>query len=151
MLTHAALAPFAIMGAAQAITHQDHPRSAQQAAALRNFASSLPEVAQFTRSGDFASSTNVARAVRVLTDLLAKAQALGETELEADPGAQSALKQMSVRTGLNVGMNTISHSIDVMAKTPAGAAAAAGLRTRLAQVRRSIANTPRRPHGMSGT
>ena len=51
VLSHAATAPFAIMGAAQALMHQDHPRNAQQAAALNQFASSLPEVAQFSRAG----------------------------------------------------------------------------------------------------
>jgi hypothetical protein len=141
MLTHAALAPFAIMGAAQAVMHENHPRNAAQAAALRNFASSLPEVEQFTRSGDFTSPANIARAVRVLTDLMSKAQALGETELKSDPGFQSALRQVGVRTGLSLGLDAINHSIDVMAQSPAAAAAAAApaLRARLAQVRRSLA------------
>lgn len=139
VLTHAALAPFAIMGAAQAIMHQNHPRSAAQAAALRSFATSLPEVEQFTRSGDFSSPANVARAVRVLTDLLSKAQALGETELQSDPGFQSALKEVGVRTGLSLGLDAIHHSIDVMARSPAAASAAPALRARLRQVRRSIA------------
>ncbi len=44
LLNHAALAPFAIMGAAQAVMHQDHPRNARQAAAMRRFATSLPQV-----------------------------------------------------------------------------------------------------------
>jgi len=139
LLTHAALAPFAIMGAAQAVMHQNHPRNAAQAAALRNFATSLPEVEQFTRSGNFTSPANVARAVGVLTDLLSKAQALGETELQSDPGFQSALKQVGVRTGLSLGLDAINHSIDVMARSPAAASAAPALRARLAQVRRSIA------------
>lgn len=143
MLTHAALAPFAIMGAAQAVMHQNHPRNAAQAAALRNFATSLPEVEQFTRSGDFSSPANIARAVRVLTDLLSKAQALGETELQSDPGFQSALKQVGVRTGLSLGLDAISHSIDVMARSPAAAAAAPALRARLAKVRRSLAHPAR--------
>lgn len=143
MLTHAALAPFAIMGAAQAIMHQNHPRNAAQAAALRNFATSLPEVEQFTRSGDFTSPANVARAVRVLTDLLSKAQLLGETELQSDPGFQSALKQVGVRTGLSLGLDAINHSIDVMAQSPAAASAAPALRARLAQVRRSLAQPAR--------
>lgn len=143
ILTHAALAPFAIMGAAQALMHGNHPRNAAQAAALRNFASSLPEVEQFTRSGDFTSPANVARAVRVLTDLLSKAQALGETELQSDPGFQSALKQVGVRTGLSLGLDAINHSIDVMARSPAAAAAAPALRARLAQVRRSLAQPGR--------
>ena len=143
VLTHAALAPFAIMGAAQAVMHQNHPRNAAQAAALRNFASSLPEVEQFTRSGDLTSPANVARAVRVLTDLLSKAQALGETELQSDPGFQSALRQVGVRTGLSLGLDAINHSIDVMARSPAGASAAPALRARLARVRHAIAEPAR--------
>ena len=138
MLTHAALAPFAIMGAAQAVMHQNHPRNAAQAAALHNFASSLPEIEQFTGRGDFTSPANVARAVRVLTDLLSKAQALGETELQSDPGFQSALKQVGVRTGLSLGLDAINHTIDMMAQSPAAESAAPVLRARLAQVRRSI-------------
>jgi hypothetical protein len=143
MLTHAALAPFAIMGAAQAVMHQNHPRNAAQAAALRNFATSLPEVEQFARSGDFTSPANIARAVRVLTDLLSKAQVLGETELKSDPGFQSALKQVGVRTGLSLGLDAISHSIEVMARSPGAAAAAPALRARLAEVRRSLAQPAR--------
>ena len=143
MLTRAALAPFAIMGAAQAVMHQNHPRNAAQAAALRNFASSLPEVEQFTRSGEFASPANVARAVGVLTDLLSKAQALGETELQSDPGFQSALKRVGVRTGLSLGLDAINHSIDVMARSPTAASAAPALRARLAQVRRLIGRPAR--------
>src|SRR5215471_16278611 len=77
ILTHAALAPFAIMGAAQAVMHQDHPRNAAQAAALQRFASSLPEVEAFTK-GDLTSPATARRAVVVLTDLIGKAQALGE-------------------------------------------------------------------------
>jgi hypothetical protein len=55
LLDHAAMAPFAIMGAAQALTHQNHPRNAKQAEAMRRFATSLPEVAEFTRSGSLTS------------------------------------------------------------------------------------------------
>jgi hypothetical protein len=139
MLTHAALAPFAIMGAAQAVMHENHPRNAAQAAALRNFAASLPEVEQFTGKGDFTSPANVARAVRVLTDLMSKAQVLGETELQSDPGFQSALKQVGVRTGLSLGLDAINHSIELMSQSSSAASAAPALRARLAQVRRSIA------------
>lgn len=141
VLTHAALAPFAIMGAAQAMMHQDRPRNAAQAAALRNFATSLPEVEQFARSRDFTSPANLAHATQVLGDLIAKAQVLGQTELEPDPGFQSALKQVGVRTGLGLGLDAIERSVDAMAKSPAGAAAAPALRVRLAQVRRALAQS----------
>lgn len=91
LLTHAALAPFAIMGAAQAVMHQDHPRSPEEAAALKRFVTSLPEVEQFTKSGNLASPANVQRVITVLTDLINKAQVLGEAELRSDPGFQAAL------------------------------------------------------------
>lgn len=135
LLNHAAMAPFAIMGAAQAIMHQDHPRNAEQAAALRRFATSLPEVAQFTQSGDLTSPANAARAVRVLNDLITKAEALGETELKADPNFQSALAQATTRTGVTLGLDSVNQAIDRLAKNPATAAAVPELRRRLAQAR----------------
>jgi len=139
VLMHAALAPFAMMGAAQALMHSDKPRNAAQSQAMRNFVTSLPEVAQFTSSRDFTSPANVERAVTVLGDLISKAQALGETELRADPRFQSALQQVGMRTGLSLGLDAISRSIDVMARSPQAAAAAPELQARLAQVRHSIA------------
>ncbi|HEY6825647.1 MAG TPA: hypothetical protein VI259_02245, partial [Gemmatimonadaceae bacterium] len=59
-------APFALMGAAQAIMHQSQPRNARQAAALQTFAASLPEVAQFANSRDPLSPTSAKRAIAVL-------------------------------------------------------------------------------------
>jgi hypothetical protein len=139
VLTHAALAPFAIMGAAQAVMHQNHPRNARQAAALRTFATSLPEVAQFTSSKNLASPENARRAVAVLSDILAKAQALGETELQADPGFQSALRQVSTRLGANLGLDAVDLALAKLAAIPGTAAAVANLRTQLASARRTIA------------
>jgi len=135
LLTHAAMAPFALMGAAQAVMHQNHPRNAQQAEALRRFASSLPEVAQFTQSGNLASPANATRAVSVLQDLISKAEALGETELQADPNFQSALAQATTRTGLTLGLDSIDQAINKLAANPATAAAVPDLRRRLAQAR----------------
>ena len=139
IVSHAALAPFAIMGAAQAIMHQDHPRNAEQAAALRRFATSLPEVAQFTSSRDLTSPANAARAVSVLTDLVAKAEALGETELKADPGFQSALGRATTRFGLTLGLDTIDQAIQRLAAVPAAASAIPRLRQQLADARRTLA------------
>ena len=96
VLNHAALAPFAIMGAAQAIMHQDHPRNARQA------------------------------------------EALGETELQADPAFQSALRRVSTRIGLGLGLDSIEHTIDLMGANPAAAGAAPALRKRLMAVRKSV-------------
>jgi hypothetical protein len=139
LLNHAALAPFALMGAAQAVMHQDHPRNAQQAAALQRFASSLPEVAQFTQ-GSLTSPANAARAVTVLQDLITKAEALGETELQADPNFQSALARATTHTGLTLGLDSINQAINKLAANPATASAVPELQRRLAQARR-IAET----------
>lgn len=139
VLTHAALAPFAIMGAAQAVMHQDHPRNAQQAAALQRFAASLPEVAQFANSKNLASPHNAAQAVAVLSDILAKAQALGETELAADPGFQGALSQVSTRFGANLGLDAVNLTLAKLAANPATASAVPKLREQLASARRAIA------------
>ena len=138
VLTHAAMAPFAIMGAAQAIMHQDHPRNAKQAAALRRFAASLPEVASFAGAKDLSSPANAQRAIAALTDILSKAQALGQTELEADPGFQNALRQVSARFGGNLGLDAVDLTLKQLAANPATAAAVPGLRKQLAAARRAM-------------
>jgi hypothetical protein len=138
VLTHAALAPFAMMGAAQAIMHQEHPRNAEQAAALRQFATSLPEVEEFTRSGDLTSPANAQRAIVVLTDLVTKAQTLGETELRADPQFQSAWQQATTRVGLSLGLDAIDNAVSVLAANPATAGAVPELRRRLVAARQVI-------------
>jgi len=138
LLSHAAMAPFALMGAAQAMEHQNRPRNAAQAAALRNFATSLPEVAQFTSSGNLRSPANAQRAVTVLTDLVDKAEVLGETELQADPGFQGALRQTTTRMGLSLGLDAIDRAIGKLANNPATSGAVPGLRKRLAAVRKAV-------------
>lgn len=137
LLTHAALAPFAVMGAAQAVMHQDHPRTAEQAEALRRFASSLPEVEEFAKRGNLGSPENAARAIAIISDLLAKAQTLGETELRADPGFQSALRRVTARFGLTLGLDSIDKAIASLSANPAAASAVPGLRRQLAKVRQS--------------
>ena len=141
LLSRAAMAPFALMGAAQAVMHQNHPRNAKQAEALRRFATSLPEVAEFTSSANLTSSENVTRAVRVLNDLISKAEALGETELEADPAFQSAWAQATTRTGLTLGLDTVDQAINRLAANPAAAPAVPELRRRLAKARSLAAAT----------
>jgi hypothetical protein len=138
LLTHAALAPFAIMGAAQAVMHQDHPRNPQQAAALRRFVTSLPEVEQFTKSGNLTSPENERRAVAVLSDLMTKAQALGETELRSDPGFQGALRRVTTRFGLSLGLDAIDRAIGKLSANPAAASAVPELRNRLAKARKTV-------------
>jgi hypothetical protein len=144
VLTHAAMAPFAIMGAAQAVMHQNHPRNARQAEALRRFAASLPEVAQFSSAKSLASPENARRAVAVLSDILAKAQALGETELQADPGFQSALRQVTTRFGANLGLDAVALALGKLAASPGAAGAVPGLRQQLASARRTIAGGGKR-------
>jgi hypothetical protein len=134
LLNHAALAPFALMGAAQAMMHSEHPRNAQQAEALRRFATSLPEVREFTQ-GNLSSPANAARAVTVLRDLIGKAETLGETELQADPNFQSALARATTRTGLTLGLDSINQAINRLAANPATAGAVPDLQRRLAQAR----------------
>jgi len=141
VLSHAAMAPFAIMGAAQAVMHQQHPRNAEQAAALQRFASSLPEVAQFAGSRDFASPANVQRAIAALTDIIAKAQALGETELEADPGFQSALRRVTTRAGAGLGLDAVNLVLNRLAEVPGAAGAVEKLRGQLASARGALAAT----------
>ncbi len=138
LLSRAALAPFAIMGAAQALMHPNHPRNAEQAAALRRFETSLPEVEQFTRPGDLTSPANARRAVVVLTDLVGKAQALGETELKADPEFQGALRQATARMGLSLSLDAIGRAIDVLARNPSTAGAVPDLRRHLAAARKTV-------------
>ncbi|HEY3883643.1 MAG TPA: hypothetical protein VGL62_00450 [Vicinamibacterales bacterium] len=135
LLSHAALAPFSIMGAAQALMHQNHPRNAAQAAALQRFATSLPEVEVFAKPGDLTSPATAARAVSVLNDLIGKAQALGETELQADPQFQSALQAVGTHVGLSLGLDAIDRAIGSLANNPATAGAVPGLRQRLADAR----------------
>ncbi len=138
MLTHAAMAPFAMMGAAQALMHQNNPRNAQQAAAMRRFAESLPEVAQFTKSGALSSPANIQRAVAVLSDLLGKAQALGESELQADPNFQSALGKATTKVGLTLGLDSIDQAVGVLSANHADPAAVQALRHQLVRVRQSL-------------
>lgn len=138
LLTHAALAPFSIMGAAQALMHSDHPRNPEQAEALRHFATSLPEVEQFTKTGDLSSPANVRRAVAVLTDLVAKAQVLGETELKSDPGFQSSLQRVTTRLGLTLGLDAVDRALGQLSANPAAASAIPELRKRLAAARNTI-------------
>jgi hypothetical protein len=133
------MAPFAIMGAAQAVMHQDHPRNAKQAAALQRFAASLPEVAQFAGSKDLTSPATVARAVAVLSDIIGKAQSLGETELSADPNFQGALQQVSTRFASNLGLDVVDLALRNLAGNPAAQRALPDLQSRLAKARRTMA------------
>ena len=139
VMTRAWMAPFAIMGAAQAVMHQNNPRNAQQAAALQRFAASLPEVAQFAGSKDLTSPANAKRAVAALSDILAKAQALGETELQSDPGFQSALRETTTRFGASLGLDAVDVALRNLSGNPAAQSAIPDLQRRLALARKTIA------------
>jgi hypothetical protein len=138
VLTRTAMAPFAVMAAAQAVMYQGHPRNASQAAAMQRFAASLPEVAQLA-GGSLASPENARRAVAALSDILAKARALGETELQSDPGFQGALRQVSARFGTNLGLDAVDLALGRLAANPATAGAVPALRQQLASARRTVA------------
>jgi hypothetical protein len=114
--------------------HQNHPHNAKQAAAMQSFAASLPEVAQFA-GGNLASPANAQRAVVALSEILAKAQALGQTELDADPGFRSALSQVSTRFGANLGLDAVDLALGKLAANPATAGAVPELRKELASAR----------------
>jgi hypothetical protein len=119
--------------------HQHQPRNAKQAAAMQRFAASLPEVAQFASAKDLTSPANAVRAVTVLSDIISKAQALGQTELEADPRFQSALSQVSARFGANLGLDAVDAVLNQLAANPVMAGAVPGLRNQVASARRTIA------------
>ena len=139
LLTRTALAPFAVMGAAQAMMHQGNPRSAAQAAAMQRFAARLPEVAQIAAAGSFSSPENAGRAVAALSDVLSRAQALGETELQSDPAFQSALTRVPTRFGANLGLDAVGLALNRLAASPLTAGAVPGLRARLEVVRQTVA------------
>jgi hypothetical protein len=133
------MAPFALMGAAQALMHSNRPRSSEQSEALRSFVTSLPEVGQFSSQGDLTSPANARREIAVLADLLAKAQRLGETELRADPGFRGALQQVTTRMGLTLGLDEIDSTLGTLARNPAAAKALPELRHQLAEARLAVA------------
>ncbi len=137
VLTHAALAPFALMGAVQALVHRDSP-DPQQAVALRTFEASLPEVAQLAGRASLASPAGAQRAVAALSDILAKAQALGRSELRTDPGSRSALDRACTRFGADLGMDAVQLVLARMASRAGSAGAVATLRQELHQARASI-------------
>jgi hypothetical protein len=145
VLTRGAMAPFAIMGAAQAFMHADHPRSPEQAAALEGFVASLPEL-HAVASGDLASPAHAERAIAVISKLVAQAQRIGETELRADPGFQGALQQVTTRTGVTLGLDAIDHALGALAENPAAAAAVPRLRRELAKARLTLSADPPRRH-----
>lgn len=139
VLTRAATAPFAMMGAAQALMHSNNPRNAQQAAALHRFVESMPELQAVGNPRSFSSPAAAQRAVAALSDIIGKAQSLGETELQSDPAFQSAWRQASTRFGANLGLDAVDDALGKLAHNPATANAVPGLRARLALARRSLA------------
>lgn len=141
VLTHAATAPFAIMGAAQALMHSNKPRNAEQAAALNRFVASMPELELVGNPKNFSSPQGAQRAVAALADIIGKAQSLGETELAADPKFQSAWRQASTRFGANLGLDAVDEALGKLAANPATAGAVPGLRARLVAARRTLAGS----------
>jgi hypothetical protein len=105
---------------------------------MQSFVSSLPEIEQITRNGDLTSPENAAREMTVLTDLISKAQKLGETELRADPGFQSALQQVSVRFGLTLGLDAADQALAQLAHNPAVASQVPAVRRQLEKARKTV-------------
>jgi hypothetical protein len=132
-----AQSPFAIMGAMQAVTHQNHPRSAEQAAALRQFANSLTEVGSFA-GGDLRSPANAARALQVIGNIVTKAEYLGATELRSDPGFQNALRNTALRTGIGWGLDTADAALRSFGGNASIARQVTELQQRLREVRRRL-------------
>jgi len=144
VLTHAATAPFAIMGAAQALMHANTPRNPRQAAALQQFVASMPELELVGNPRNFSTAQGAQRAVAALADIIGKAQSLGETELAADPKFQSAWSQASARFGANLGLDAVDEALGKLSANPATAGAVPDLRARLATARRTLAGSPSR-------
>ena len=140
LLSHAAMGPFAIMGAAQALMHSQHPRNAQQAAALQHFVAAMPQVASIASAKNFSSPADAQRAIRALTDIVGRAQALGQTELNADPQFRSAFNQVSTRFGTSLGLDAVDLVLNrLAAASPASATQIAALRQQVTQARQSFA------------
>jgi hypothetical protein len=118
--------------------HQNRPRNAEQAAALRQFTAALPLLQRLTRSGRLDAPEDLARVVGVLSALLSRAQVLGSTELQADPGFQSALRHSATRLGLSLGLDTADQLIRKLAATPGALSYLPQLRRQLAQARRTL-------------
>jgi hypothetical protein len=140
ILTRTALAPFALMGAAQALMHHNGPRSVQQAEALRRFVTTLPQLSALTSPQALRSPTNVQRAVVALSDVLSRAEALGQTELDADPGFQAALRRTTTRVGLELALDAVQTSLDRLPATPTTAQALHSVRAQLATARMLVAH-----------
>ena len=140
VLTHAALAPFAIMGAAQAVMHQDHPRNAEQAAAMRRFAQSLPEVAQFTSAKTSPRPRTRSARSRCCPTSSPRPRRWARPSSSRDPGFQSALRQVSTRFGANLGLDAVDLALAKLAANPATAGAVPRLRKQLTKARKTIAS-----------
>lgn len=138
VLTRAAMAPFAMMGAAQALMHSNNPRNTEQAAAMHRFVESMPELEAVGNPRSFSSGASAQRAITALSDVIGKAQSLGETELRSDPAFKSAWRQASTRFGANLGLDAVDDALGKLARNPATASAVPGLRARLALARRTL-------------
>ncbi len=134
------MGPFAMMGAAQALMHSQHPRNAQQAAALQHFVAALPQVASFASAKSLSSPADAQRAMHALTDIVSRAQALGQTELNADPQFRSAFSQVSARFGTGLGLDAVDMVLNrVAAMNPQQASQVTALREQMARARQTLA------------
>jgi hypothetical protein len=139
LLTGAAMAPFAVMGAAQALMHSNKPRNAKQAEAMHRFAASLPELRHVADGKQLATAAGAQQAATVLADIIRKAQALGQTELESDPRYRSALSQVSAGFGAKLGLDAVDLMLTRLAANPMTAPYVPQLRSQLASARHTLA------------
>jgi hypothetical protein len=63
---------------------------------------------------------------------------LGETELESDPGFQSALREVSTRFGASLGLDAVDVALRNLSANPAAQGAIPDLQKRLALARKTI-------------
>ena len=66
------------------------------------------------------------------------------TELESDPGFQSALGRVSTRFGANLGLDAVDLALGKLAANPAAASAVPGLREQVPTARRTISAAAKR-------
>jgi len=73
------------------------------------------------RCDDVDGSRHVMSVGHVKDRVLGVRSAVGETELESDPGFQSALRRVTARVGLTLGLDTVDRAISRLGTSPAAA------------------------------
>ena len=146
----AAMAPFALMAAPQAFLHPHRASGPEETAAARQFVQSLPEVGAFAAPGALATPDGIARATRILTSLVAKAEVLGRAEMKDDPefkkaaaqlgdaGFMEQVRQTAWRGGLSLGLDSLRRAMTQVERA-ARAQGATSSAQHLAELQRQLA------------